>query len=159
MSKHCELCGGEKSKKAKRFCSSKCYGQWMMNQNLSPTHHASRKRAQRHIISLRQCEDCGSTGVRLTRHHPDHGDALRVEILCYKCHAKADLRDGFRKARKRKDCAICGKVFTPSHSKKHKTCSPECLSEIGRSNAMKRWGRSTFQSETEPTDSRPSETP
>ena len=36
-------------------------------------------------------------------------------------------------------CTICGKEFLPPDSHVHKTCSPECLSELGRVNAMKRW--------------------
>lgn len=48
-------------------------------------------------------------------------------------------RDGHRRTKKTKLCKVCGTEFTPSHSKKHSTCSKKCLSEIGRRNAMKRW--------------------
>lgn len=98
-----------------------------------------RKRTQR-LVSLdgKSCEQCGST-ENLQRHHRTYTET-DFQILCQSCHVQADLRDGSRKRRKTKQCAICGNVFTPSHSKKHKTCSADCLSELGRRNAYKRWG-------------------
>ena len=74
-------------------------------------------------------------------------------ILCGPCHVEADKAAGFRRTKQQKPCKVCGTMFTPSHSKKHSTCSPACLSEIGRINAMKRWHASTL------TALEPSETP
>lgn len=101
--------------------------------------NSMRKSAQRAIPIVTACQECGAT-ENLQRHHPDYSQPDRVEILCPPCHLKADQRDGTRKAKQTKLCKVCGKEFTPRHSKKHSTCSKECLAEIGRRNAMKRWG-------------------
>lgn len=102
-----------------------------------------RKAAQR-VVSLvgKTCQKCGGTH-RLQRHHPDYSKPEEVEILCQPCHVKADMEAGYRHAKQPKLCKVCGKEFMPTHSKKHNTCSPTCLSEIGRINAMKRWGNGT----------------
>ncbi|MDR1346811.1 MAG: hypothetical protein LBJ63_00035 [Prevotellaceae bacterium] len=34
------------------------------------------------------CESCGRDNVRITAHHSDYSEPLRVEWLCYECHAK-----------------------------------------------------------------------
>lgn len=98
---------------------------------------AARKAAQR-FYEVTKCQECGSTH-RVQRHHPDMNDPLRVEILCEVCHVKADQRDGTRKMRAMQTCVICGQQFMPKCSHPHKTCSAECLSELGRRLAMKRW--------------------
>lgn len=51
------------------------------------------KRANRAIRNLTHCEDCGATGTRLERHHPDYTKPEEVQILCKKCHMKAEKRD------------------------------------------------------------------
>lgn len=102
---------------------------------------AIRKRSQRReSLNGKQCEHCGST-ENLQRHHPSY-ESEDFIILCQTCHAKLHVEHGTwaRGQKKTKFCAICGKEFIPHHSKKHKTCSKECLSELGRRNAMKRWG-------------------
>jgi hypothetical protein len=106
-----------------------------------------RKRAQRTEPDPTMCQECGATGS-LERHHPDYTDPDRFEVLCQPCHVRADLRDGTRRQKKRKACKVCGAMFLPSHSKKHTTCGPECLSEIGRRNARKRWGHGTLSQPT-----------
>jgi protein-arginine kinase activator protein McsA len=101
---------------------------------------AIRKRAQRAYPTLPPCEKCGST-ENVQRHHPDHAQPLLVKFLCQQCHTSEDADAGRwgRGKKKLKNCAVCGMEFAPSHSKKHKTCSAECLSAIGRLNALKRW--------------------
>lgn len=96
------------------------------------------KSAQRAMPVLTMCQECGSTD-NLERHHPNYNQPSIFQVLCQKCHIKADQRDGTRRTRKTKNCKVCGKEFTPSHSKNNNTCSKECLSEIGRINANKRW--------------------
>ena len=99
---------------------------------------AARKRAQR-LITATECQECGATGVRLDRHHPNIlGEPLRVEILCQPCHVKADMRDGTRKTKELKVCTICGQDFLPPHTTSQ-TCSRECFSESARRNANARW--------------------
>ena len=100
----------------------------------------ARKRAQRAIPNLKnmKCLMC-ATSKNLERHHPNYEEPNRVEILCASCHIKADQRDGTRRIKQEKACNICGKMFLSSHTKKHNTCSRECLTEIGRINAFKRW--------------------
>jgi len=99
-----------------------------------------RKRAQRGLPSLagQKCEDCPAT-EGLERHHPNYSKPDEFRVLCADCHVKADLRDGSRRKKQMKLCKVCGKPFLPSHSKKSNTCGRECLVEIGRRNALKRW--------------------
>src|SRR3990167_1446719 len=102
---------------------------------------AIRKQSQRReSLSGKCCGRCGSS-ESLQRHHPSYTSS-DFEIVCQTCHTAIHVSDGsWGKGSKRiKDCAICGKPFVPSHSKKHKTCSAACLSELGRVNAQKRWG-------------------
>ncbi len=102
------------------------------------TKAAIRKRTQRaNPLAGKCCESCGSKD-NLQRHHRTYSEN-DFEILCQPCHVMADLRDGSRRQKQTKNCAICGNAFTPSHSKKHATCSKPCLSELGRRNANKRW--------------------
>jgi hypothetical protein len=129
---------------------------------------AINKRAQRAHPMMTKCERCGTT-EGLTRHHPDYSEPERIEILCYGCHAKADRELGLRRRKKPKLCGICGRTFTNYSHSRVKNCSPQCLSEAGRRNALKRWGdggRSSHQSGESPAESRtewtalpPSETP
>ena len=117
------------------------------------TKAASRKRAQREYRTLPPCEKCGSTnGVQ--RHHPNLDDALFVEFLCQTCHTTEHVASGNWGCgpRQAKTCIVCGKAFTNYTHTRVKTCGQECLSEIGRINAFKRW-------RTEPTDLEHSETP
>ena len=93
------------------------------------------RRAQKAIEAIR-CERCPST-ENLHRHHPNYDDPLNVIVLCRPCHDAEHVR--LRRPHRMKSCLICEKRFLPNHSKKHNTCSRECLSEIGRRNAMKRW--------------------
>lgn len=105
--------------------------------------NAIRKRSQKLIPELERCQECHAT-ENLERHHPDYSTPDRVEILCQTCHVKADLRDGTRVRKKEKPCKMCGKFFLPKHSRKSTTCGLDCLRDLGRRNAMKRWGnRST----------------
>jgi hypothetical protein len=99
----------------------------------------ARKAAQR-AYPVTECQNCGSTH-RVQRHHPDLSAPLQVEILCEICHVIADQRDGTRRKRPMQNCVICGTDFQPKCSHVHKTCSPECLSELGRHLARKRWDK------------------
>jgi hypothetical protein len=101
--------------------------------------NSMRKAAQRAVPNAETCEMCGLTG-QMQRHHPNYAEPDRIEILCPPCHVKADHRDGTRRIKQMKACKVCGKNFLPCHTKKHSTCSKVCLAEIGRRNAMKRWG-------------------
>ena len=105
-----------------------------------PTKWMARKRAQRARPNLanENCQTCG-TARNLQRHHPDYGKPDVFQILCQPCHIKADQRDGHRRKKQEIPCKVCNRMFLPSHSKNHRTCSPACLSEIGRRNAWKRW--------------------
>ena len=98
----------------------------------------ARKRAQRAAPILKECQDCGAT-KKLQRHHPDYNKPDLFKVLCGPCHAKADQRDGHRRQKPKQKCTICKTMFLPKDSHSHKTCGKECLSEIGRRNAMKRW--------------------
>lgn len=103
--KYCEQCGklmvqprwknGKKDStfQKRRFCSSRCYGDWVMEQNKSLTKAASRKRAQRVHTKMKKCSECGST-ENLQRHHEDHQDACSVDILCQNCHTKREMELG-----------------------------------------------------------------
>ncbi len=97
-----------------------------------------RKAAQRATKTAATCQECGATG-KVERHHPNYAEPTRYQILCAPCHVKADLRDGTRRTKQTRPCAICGAVFLPSHTKKNVTCGKQCLSELGRRNARKRW--------------------
>lgn len=110
---------------------------------------AIRKRSQREVSLVgKVCERCGLS-ENLERHHPNYLSSDCV-ILCQECHRKADSQDGTRPKKKTKTCVVCSKVFVPNHSKKHKTCGKFCLSELGRINALKRWGLRGTHGETEP---------
>lgn len=101
-----------------------------------------RKRSQRlKSLSGESCATCGGT-ENLQRHHPTY-TGTDFTILCQECHANEHKADGSwgKGSKKTKICVICGSEFTPSHSKKHTTCSRPCLSELGRRNARKRWDR------------------
>src|SRR5689334_17449391 len=107
-----------------------------------------RKRSQRSCtLSGKHCEKCGSM-VNLQRHHPNY-DSEAFIILCQGCHTLTHLEVGTwgSGSKKMKNCVVCGSEFLPRHSKKHSTCSRTCLSELGKRNAMKRWGKrnQTFQ--------------
>lgn len=105
-----------------------------------PSKWTARKIAQRLMpdLSAQTCAECGGTH-RLQRHHPDYAKPAEFVVLCQACHIKADMRDGHRRTKQMKACRVCGKGFYPTHSKKHSTCSPACLSILGRANALKRW--------------------
>lgn len=127
------------------FCSRACYGNWIMANNKALTKNASRRRAQRAFPKLPNCQKCG-TNRNIQRHHRDHQNALCVEFLCPKCHAKTEIQQNGtwgRGLKKEKTCTVCGLVFSNYTHSRVKTCSRECLSEIGRRNASKRWGAKT----------------
>lgn len=97
-----------------------------------------RKQSQRFVsLSGKGCEKCGASGY-LNRHHVKM-QRKAIMILCVPCHVREHQKNGTRRVKRPKSCAVCGKDFMPRHSKKHKTCSPNCLSELGRLNARKRW--------------------
>src|SRR3990167_3319507 len=100
-----------------------------------------RKQSQRLMnLTGKSCGNCGSI-ENLQRHHPDYTVPGNMKILCQTCHKNLHLESGSwgKGLRKKKNCAVCGKEFVPHHSKNHKTCSKDCLSELGRLNARKRW--------------------
>jgi len=152
ISKQCKNCGVTLQRKrwkngslesgfSKRmFCSRKCCGEFRAKENKCITPCASRKRAQRAYPVLPPCERCGSK-KRVQRHHKDIKDALSVQFLCQSCHTAEDMMLGKwgRGPKSIKTCMICGSGFTNYTYTRAKTCSRECLSKIGRRNAMKRW--------------------
>lgn len=104
-----------------------------------PKKNTLRKAARKATAKITACQACGATG-KLERHHPDYSTPKMVEVLCPPCHIAADQRDGTRPKKEMKACAHCGAQFLPVHSQKHKLCSDECRSAVGRINARKRWG-------------------
>lgn len=112
------------------------------------TKHASRKRSQKLYPILPPCEECGST-ERVQRHHDDYQKPEDVRFLCQSCHTKRDVargtwgnylkKPGGKRTKPYRTCPICGKSFNHYTHTRNKTCSKECLSELGRRNAMKRW--------------------
>lgn len=117
--------------------------------------NTARRRAQRAFPDPKPCEKCGVT-ESVQRHHPDITKPLEIIWLCQACHVAADAAEGRwgKGPRPPKSCKVCGKLFAPSHSKKHNTCSRACLSEIGRRNAMKRWTGAASASPASPAASR-----
>lgn len=103
-----------------------------------PNKHVIRDKSARLYPVIPPCQQCGST-YRVSRHHPNYDTHETVEFLCPPCHAKADQRDGTRRKSPPKTCPICGVVFENYSHSIVKTCSKECLKELGRQNAMKRW--------------------
>ena len=105
------------------------------------TKYVLRKRAQRAYPRPNACERCGNTSS-LQRHHPNLNDALSVVILCQACHVKEYVTHGSwgRGPRKEKVCVVCGKGFSDYSHSRVKTCGRECLTQLGRLNAFKRWG-------------------
>lgn len=104
------------------------------------TKSAIRKQGQRAMPSLEKCERCGAT-ENLQRHYPNMKDAAYVVVLCQKCHAEDHCKTGSwgRGPRKAKTCVICGLEFSDYSHTRVKTCGPNCLSELGRRNAYRRW--------------------
>lgn len=107
----------------------------------SPSLGAIRKRAQR-AVSLhgKQCCKCGAT-QSLTRHHPDYGKPLEVEIICKACHQRKHWQEdwGHRLVTPGK-CTVCGAEFQRTRSRRGRICgNPSCLAELGRLSAEKRW--------------------
>ena len=100
--------------------------------------NTARKAAQRAVPVMEKCEMCGSTGVKLNRHHTDYSKPTEVMVLCTKCHAKVHLKPPVTAK-----CVVCGKEFVARwHRKTAKICSQECLAEYGRISANKRWNTS-----------------
>jgi len=106
------------------------------------TNWSARKAAQRAVPTMKRCEHCETTTERLQRHHPDLAKPVDVIVLCQPCHTGEHLRTGTWGSgpRPAKVCPICGSTFTDYSHSRVKTCGRECLSEMGRRNAAKRWG-------------------
>lgn len=99
---------------------------------------AMRKRAQR-AIRLVACERCGAT-EDLQRHHPDRATPDVAEVLCQNCHTAEHMATGTwgKGPKQPRVCVVCGNTFM--HGKRTtKTCGRNCLSELGRRNALRRW--------------------
>lgn len=105
------------------------------------TKAASRKRAQRAFPKILPCEICGGS-IRVQRHHHDHQSALSVRFLCQSCHTKEEVLAGTWGIgpKKKKVCKNCGKEFERYTHSRVQLCGKQCLSQIGRLNALKRWG-------------------
>jgi len=132
---NCSLPIESKDWKKVKYCSRKCHGE--AKKLLKPSKRASRKRAQR-AVTLISCELCGSTDS-LQRHHPDIANQPdMVRVLCSQCHRVEDQAIGSQPKRKVKQCLICQQEFLPI-KRTTKVCGAECLAELGRRNALKRW--------------------
>src|SRR5262245_41890922 len=106
--KRCEFCGKEMVRprwsngrlddtwKHRRFCSSRCYGDWIISQNRAKR-LSGRRRAHRLITKMEKCDVCGSRSG-LQRHHRDrnplNNELSNLQILCQTCHKNDHMRDG-----------------------------------------------------------------
>ena len=92
--------------------------------------------------ALSACEHCGSTS-QLQRHHPDLQDAESVVILCQPCHAAEHVRLGTwgQGPKEAEDLRCLREGLRGLLAPRNKCCSRECLTELGRANARKRWDR------------------
>lgn len=77
------------------FCSKRCYGDWKLSQNPTPSKATGRKRAQSKV-KMTKCERCASE-TELQRHHKDRNPANNafenIEVLCQTCHTKEHCSD------------------------------------------------------------------
>lgn len=91
-----------------------------------------------------------NSAVRLLRSVWEHRELAETSpglfkqrvLACVPEVSHADSYEGWyvgRGLKKMKACVVCGTTFIPNHSKKHATCSKNCLSELGRRNALRRW--------------------
>ena len=99
-------------------------------------------RAAQRTFRADQCSVCGST-THVHRHHldmnPQNNAQDNIRILCVKCHAKAHVTMEKGRNVRSRPCAICGKTFRPTRSRRGRVCSSACLREMGRQSAAKRW--------------------
>ena len=105
--KYCEYCGKPMERPRwsngeldstwnnRRFCSSRCYGDWIISQNRAKR-KSGRKRAQR-LFPKVTCEICGST-LNLQRHHRDNNPLNNardnVIVVCQICHKNEHMKAG-----------------------------------------------------------------
>ena len=108
------------------------------------------KQAQRKF-KVEKCEICGGSKT-LQRHHKDgnrlNNSAENVQILCQECHKNEHMKKGtWGKGRilKNKICVICGKSFRPRRARDKICKNKECLKELGRISALKRWSSKKSQ--------------
>lgn len=100
-----------------------------------------RKMAQRAFpITGMACQECGTVG-RLQRHHPDMEKPLEVNILCQGCHTQRHLDNGSwgKGPSPPRECVVCKEMFKPRRSNSRTCGERECISELGRRYAEKRW--------------------
>jgi len=153
MTKTCDFCGepmvrkqygtrmeSERAYQTRRFCNASCWGKMRGNRPLSKT--MARKRSQSLYPAVPPCEECGAT-ERVQRHHKDYQKPEDIRFLCQACHTRIEHEQGTwgPGPKTPKTCPICGIQFTHYTHTRNQTCSKECLSELGRRNAMKRWGK------------------
>ncbi len=138
--KACLFCGksvaGTKDANRKKYCDKECYRQHRLSHpltNKSTAHYRAR------VKRMAACERCGAD-ISLHVHHKDRNplnDSMEnLGTLCSVCHHREHLNDSLS------TCVVCGTSFrAASHRNRNKACSASCVSEWGRINARKRWGR------------------
>ena len=103
------------------------------------------KRARKAMQVTTACQRCKADSVSLEVHHIDrdrsNNSLENLMKLCEPCHRLEHIEAGdWGKGQvKAATCVICAKSFQPKRARRAKVCSPECLKEMGRISALKRW--------------------
>lgn len=101
--RRCEICGGRRTRKAKRFCSRTCQGAWLKLERQRENNpmwkgEAAKKGAKnaraRYWFEAFGCEVCEKEPAE--RHHidgnPGNNEPDNIAILCRRHHMEADGR-------------------------------------------------------------------
>lgn len=96
---------------ASKWCSPKCLGLWRTGENhfswkIIPSYGAIHKYAANHFENKNECEDCGISGLLhwaniSGEYRRDRSD---WKILCPKCHAAFDKKNGKKFGVKKSHC-------------------------------------------------------
>ena len=155
--KSCEKCGRrmvqprwknaklDSTFRKRRFCSRKCYGRWVEDNNPTVKPNSARKRARKLKRGTTRCEDCGKRR-KLHRHHldgnPQNNHLDNVRLLCQSCHTADHMAEetwGSGRTLQPKRCKICDREFQPIKARDKLCKKKACLRENGRLSARKRW--------------------